>query len=361
MMITPGIVFVCLVYIGLLLLIYYFIKAYGYYIVAKAATLSTFYNNIKCLPNMDDCKISYDDTIPYPTTIDTTYNYTLARFCADVVSRLEYITANHLLANSLKVHPNTVLLTTLTYNIDINPLLGMILKGSDGTIFIGFRGTANMDEWIHDASYIQQPNILDIKVAPFRRPPSEVDVSPTTGEVKIPISISPKVAHQTTIAGTNINPLLGQSKVDNVLRCHTGFIEVYTRVRDTILSTVSPYKTNKIVITGHSLGAALSTLCSIDLGNQGYQVYGYVFASPRVCNGMIGDYIKQYTKVFIRISNQDDIVPTIPYPVMPNFENPDSPYMYSHTVDGSITYSDNWSSLLNNHSMPNYIHNLKPS
>ena len=62
----------------------------------------------------------------------------------------------------------------------------------------------------------------------------------------------------------------------------------------------------KIWITGHSLGAALATLCA---GRYGRAQGVYTFGSPRVGN----ENFKQHLDVEIyRIVNNDDIVPRLP-------------------------------------------------
>ncbi|KAL5226986.1 hypothetical protein ABZP36_015251 [Zizania latifolia] len=120
---------------------------------------------------------------------------------------------------------------------------------------------------------------------------------------------------------------------------HRGFLSIYTSknftsrfnkqsAREQVLTEITRlldvYKNENcsIILTGHSLGAALATLTAIDLVNNGFNVRGssrllvpvtaIVFASPRV-----GD--EQFKKAFdsaagvslLRVRNAPDIVPTI--------------------------------------------------
>jgi triacylglycerol lipase len=70
------------------------------------------------------------------------------------------------------------------------------------------------------------------------------------------------------------------------IKVHTGFIIQYLTIRDRILECVRYYKNLNIVVIGHSLGAALATLCVLDLQYNFHpeSLSGVVFGSPRVGN-----------------------------------------------------------------------------
>jgi len=93
-------------------------------------------------------------------------------------------------------------------------------------------------------------------------------------------------------------------------KVHRGFSEAL----DEVWSELLPYLRGldergcKIWTTGHSLGAALATLCADRFGNvQGVYTYG----SPRVGNE---DFKKNLDEKIYRIVNNDDIVPRLPPP-----------------------------------------------
>ena len=93
-------------------------------------------------------------------------------------------------------------------------------------------------------------------------------------------------------------------------RVHRGFMEALEEVWSDLL----PYLTQlddkgcKIWVTGHSLGAALATLCASRYDNvQGV----YTFGSPRVGND--GFKVKLDANIY-RIVNNDDIVARVPPP-----------------------------------------------
>ena len=60
---------------------------------------------------------------------------------------------------------------------------------------------------------------------------------------------------------------------------HHGFQQAYERLRPSVLEAP---KQRELWITGHSLGAALATICAGDLARAGWKVTLCVFASPRV-------------------------------------------------------------------------------
>jgi Lipase (class 3). len=99
------------------------------------------------------------------------------------------------------------------------------------------------------------------------------------------------------------------------IRVHSGFLEAYKSpgVRDVIHRAVSD-GIHKVSVSGHSQGAALATLCSVDLEYNfpalDYEVF--LFGSPRVGNAAFRDsYNRRLLKVF-RVDNGSDIVAMLP-------------------------------------------------
>lgn len=55
----------------------------------------------------------------------------------------------------------------------------------------------------------------------------------------------------------------------------------------------SQYPTFQITVTGHSLGAAISILCALELAEQGYEnIMVYNYGLPRVGNEAFSDYYR---------------------------------------------------------------------
>lgn len=90
---------------------------------------------------------------------------------------------------------------------------------------------------------------------------------------------------------------------------HQGFQDVYKSLR----ASLSP-KTKPLVIVGHSLGAALATLCAGDFSRSGWVPLVYTFAGPRVGFHNFAEWIDNNTgpAFFYRIVNRWDIVPHLP-------------------------------------------------
>jgi predicted lipase len=139
--------------------------------------------------------------------------------------------------------------------------------------------------------------------------------------------------------------------------CHKGFLDIYNVIKGEVFDTLDKIKPNKVIVSGHSLGSGIATLASIDLGKKGYEVYAYVFASPRVCNANLQKAVTKYVKGFYRMTNEADIIPTFPWAVMPDLANPDRPFFYDH-VGGNATFTDNREALVQNHSLVTYINAL---
>ena len=74
------------------------------------------------------------------------------------------------------------------------------------------------------------------------------------------------------------------------------------------------YPSATIVTTGHSLGAAVSTLLSIDILelNLG-PVVMYNYGSPRIGNVYFAEYASNQISVHNRITHLRDIVPHLPW------------------------------------------------
>lgn len=101
------------------------------------------------------------------------------------------------------------------------------------------------------------------------------------------------------------------------IRVHSGFMDAYQDkcVRGQIHKVITCDISN-IYVTGHSLGAALATLCALDLQynfpDKFYEVT--LFGCPRVGNKAFAkSYNKRLIKT-IRIENGNDVVTKIPPP-----------------------------------------------
>lgn len=67
----------------------------------------------------------------------------------------------------------------------------------------------------------------------------------------------------------------------------------------------------KVVVVGHSLGAAVATVAAADLRTQGYEATLYAYASPRVGNQKLAEFITNQKNNY-RFTHQNDPVPKLP-------------------------------------------------
>jgi len=114
------------------------------------------------------------------------------------------------------------------------------------------------------------------------------------------------------------------SKPKCKVKIHTGFLNSYKAVgiRDEILNVIDD-DIKVIKICGHSLGAALSILCALDIAHSfpDRNIEVIVFGCPRVGNR---EFAKQYNRLVpktIRVENGNDIVTKIPLPMINSFLN----------------------------------------
>lgn len=127
-------------------------------------------------------------------------------------------------------------------------------------------------------------------------------------------------------------PLPGAPAIDSSVQVELGFYAVYTQSNDQVLpmreqlvALLNKYRQmpggiGKIYVTGHSLGASLSTLFTLDLllAFPDLPFVNYNFASLRVGNAAFVDVFSKLLakrtdgSAFIRIQNTHDEVPRLP-------------------------------------------------
>ena len=102
------------------------------------------------------------------------------------------------------------------------------------------------------------------------------------------------------------------------IKVHRGFIQQYKTIKATILEHIIKERDNgctRVIVTGHSLGGALATLCALDIQfhHPDLEIICIPIASPRVGN-------KRFTKSFnwrvpetYRFVYRNDSVCKVPY------------------------------------------------
>ena len=106
---------------------------------------------------------------------------------------------------------------------------------------------------------------------------------------------------------------------DNLVSVEKGFYKIYNSLQDILYKTIHNltinYDTNNILITGHSLGGAIASLFTFDIyyNSFPFQVKSLItFGSPRVGNNYFSEYMYSFPFTSYRITHYYDIVPHVP-------------------------------------------------
>ncbi|ETO09932.1 lipase [Reticulomyxa filosa] len=105
---------------------------------------------------------------------------------------------------------------------------------------------------------------------------------------------------------------------------HAGFYEAWKDLEDSVTSAyktvLADYPQSPVLVTGHSLGAALAALAVLDLKNVGTDdsstypsaFYVHTFGQPRWANAAVASYFESSVSYHWRVVNMHDIVPQVP-------------------------------------------------
>ena len=94
---------------------------------------------------------------------------------------------------------------------------------------------------------------------------------------------------------------------------------MYDSLREKLIQTINKTvnKDTLLVITGHSLGGSLASLCFFDLivNNIGEEKTLYSFGAPRTGNNEFANII-DIQRTAMRVANTEDIIVTLPLPII---------------------------------------------
>ena len=199
------------------------------------------------------------------------------------------------------------------YENDNTPL-GFIAKANNN-LYIVWRGTQDIEEWIEDAKYEQtQCSFLN------------------KGE---------KIA-----LGFDEMYTSGDSKTDSPQKKVLNY-----------LKQVKVGSYTDLWITGHSLGGALAVLniCDIVNNTEHKQAKMYSFAGPRVGDGNFANTFNKSVSLSWRVINSHDAVPNLPPEYCPPILHT---YHYEHVNQAfPISFGNSWD-LVKDHSIQGYIDTL---
>lgn len=99
-------------------------------------------------------------------------------------------------------------------------------------------------------------------------------------------------------------------------KVHSGFNAAWNQVRDSVYSSLAAsrkaFPNHTVVVTGHSLGAAVGTIAAAHLRSNGAPCSLYTFGSPRVGNQGFVDFVAGQQGEQFRVTHFDDPVPRVP-------------------------------------------------
>lgn len=140
---------------------------------------------------------------------------------------------------------------------------------------------------------------------------------------------------------------------DDSIEVSKGFFKAYSYLKSDIFDKLdamkNKYDTKDLVITGHSLGAAIGTLLAYDIltTNKTFDIHNLItFGSPRIGNNKFVESISRYNLIHYRITHYYDMVPHLPQEFL-NYLHVPSEIWYnedntiSKQCDDSYNYEDN--------------------
>jgi len=116
---------------------------------------------------------------------------------------------------------------------------------------------------------------------------------------------------------------------------HRGFLNLYLRLRNQIFAGLQSLKPKSILIAGHSLGASLASLATLDISWHDFQIHSvYLYGSPRVGDPYLAQAFHQQDAAsnVYRIANTMDIVTDLPSSL--DFDS----VKYTHITGLNYTY-----------------------
>lgn len=249
-----------------------------------------------------------DDHMIHSKELNNNYDTFTARSCIDLISRIEL--------NEIVI-PHLYRRTEFRSKMNRDKVFSVVWYSND-VIWVVFRGTWNLYEWINN----------------FKIQQTSYEVGKNSFD--------------------NL-PLFMEQNRDIMI--HTGFINMYNELRKGLLESVKEHKGTKICVTGYSVGASIGNLLALDLKTLGYDVQLYTFGSPRVGNREFSDTVEKSGLKHYRIVNTEDTITQMPLPVSPNFSKHDEPFFYMHNGE-EYKFTKHNKSIFTNHSPRTYVNNI---
>lgn len=295
-----------LVLVVVVVLIIFSVQVYKY----KNAIITSIKNKNEC--QTDPHKCAYYNVNPEIPDVfpENEFSQPLALFVGQLIFNVEYVNQT----KDLFIPEPLELVGSIFTKEKTAPLFSIVvLDKINKVLYIITRGTRTKTEWKFDFTYQQ--------------------IQPFTGF-------------------SNKNWTFDEETL-----VHSGFYSLFLQVQPQLQRIVEqnlPF-VDKIILAGHSLGGAITSLYSAFLSTNITQkpLLTYTFGKPRVGNIVYSEDMNKHM-TFWRMENEDDPVPSLPWSVTPNVSNPNQSWIYQQEGKNK-TYMVNWKSSLLNHSMQSYM------
>lgn len=143
---------------------------------------------------------------------------------------------------------------------------------------------------------------------------------------------------ETWIDDINLNPSPCYTDVCPGCTCHPGFKATYDEIKDDVFTHVSDLSPGKLIITGHSLGAAQATFCAYDLHVQGSKVdHVYTVGQPRVGNDAFSYHYASLNLDHWRVTHHQDPIPHLPWRGVGSYRHIVREAYYADATSGRAT------------------------
>ena len=294
------------------IILYFIIKFIILYFNAKKALYNALTNSKYC--GKEDCDPTPSQLIQtLPSSININiWQQDVAKYCINTIYSIKIAALN----KTKPIYPIDLISVKELYDNKNDPIFGTIFTQTQSdNIWISFRGSLTSNEWKEDF-IMKQESLFQTVHLDF-----------LTANV------------------------------------HKGFMDIYTNFRNDLLSTIQQINTNKkklIIISGHSIGAAVATLVAVDLAQSGYtNIVVYTFACPRIGDNTFKTIVDDTLKLQVyRVVNISDLIPNSPLSVQPNLNDTTNPYIYLH-CGFLIPFQINRMSIKGNHGIPTYMAGLE--
>ncbi|KJZ71740.1 hypothetical protein HIM_08882 [Hirsutella minnesotensis 3608] len=122
-------------------------------------------------------------------------------------------------------------------------------------------------------------------------------------------------------------------------KVHSGFLKSWNAIAGPVVNAVKQSlqkdSSQKVTVTGHSLGGALASMAAMTLTGSGVpHVQAISYGQPRTGNQAYADYVDRLAPTFIRVTHQNDGIPQVPLVAM-GYQHHSTEYWQENTPEST--------------------------